>query len=72
MTEGTLLGSFLINQKIIEQRLTFDERMGVKLNSAVYSQMMKIMLVNSAHRHIQQKNIREGNCYFPDTILKQF
>ena len=30
------------------------------------------MLVNSVHRHIQQKNIREGNCYFQDTILKQF
>ena len=29
------------------------------------------MLVNSVHRDIQPKNIREGNCYFPDTILKQ-
>ena len=30
------------------------------------------MLVNSVHKYIQQKNIRESNCYFQDTILKQF
>ena len=30
------------------------------------------MLVNSVHRYIQQENIREGNYYFQDTILKQF
>ena len=71
-TEGTLLGNFLLYQKIIKQRLIFDEMMCAKLCSVVYPQMMKIMLVNSVHRHIQQKNIREGNCYFPDTILKQF
>ena len=30
------------------------------------------MLENMVHRHIQQKNIRADNCYFQDTILKQF
>ena len=30
------------------------------------------MLVNSVRRYIQQENIREGNCYSQDTILKQF
>ena len=28
LREGTLLGSFLLWQKVIEQRLTFDEMMG--------------------------------------------
>ena len=30
------------------------------------------MLVNSVNMHIRQQNIREGNYYFQDTILKQF
>ena len=30
------------------------------------------MLVNSVNMHIRQENIREGNYYFQDTILKQF
>ena len=30
------------------------------------------MLVRSAHKHMQQKNIREGNYCFPDGIRKQF
>ena len=29
------------------------------------------MLVNSVNMHIRQENIREGNYYFQDTILKQ-
>ena len=35
LREGTLLGSFLLQQKVIEQRLKFDEMMGVKLVSGV-------------------------------------
>ena len=35
LREGTLLGSFLLKQKVIEQRLTFDEIMGVKMGRRV-------------------------------------
>ena len=40
LTEGTLLGNFLLYQKIIKQRLIFEEMMRVKLCSVVYPQMM--------------------------------
>ena len=36
----SLLGSFLPYQKVIERRLMFDERIGAKLRSAMYPQIM--------------------------------
>ena len=40
MAGRNLIVSFLLKQKVIEQRLKFDEMMSVKLRSAVYPQIM--------------------------------
>ena len=57
----------------MEQRLTFDEMMNVKLYSAVYPQMMQ----NNAGKQFSRDRYRKTlwkvcSCYFQETILKQF
>ena len=48
MAGRNLIVSFLLKQKVIEQRLKFDEMMSVKLRSAVcIHKSCKILLVNS-------------------------
>ena len=37
MKKGTLLGSFLVSQKVTKQRLMFDRMMGVNLVSGVFT-----------------------------------
>ena len=55
MSNGTFLGSFLLEQSVTKQRLTHNEMMTVKLNSAVNVPMIKIKLEN----HLSHANTSE-------------
>ena len=40
LTEGALLGSFLLKQRVTDQGLTSNEMIGAKLSLVVYTKMM--------------------------------
>ena len=67
MLEGSLLGKFLTEQKVIKERLTYNEMVGGKL-LVPDSQLTQNNTGKefSMQMQIQQKSISEDNFYFPN------
>ena len=69
LASKALLGSFLLQWKVVLQRLTHNKIMEVQLCSAEDPQWYKVFLENSFSHASATKKIREVTFYFPNCSI---